>query len=439
MQTVITDFGAESANPAPQTSQIQQAIDAVGPTGGRVIIPPGVFFTGTVWLRSGVELHLAKGAVLKGTNQIEDYPAWDAVEAGVACSRRVGPRRMIGASQCEHVAITGLGQIDGDGGCGGQAKTGGAEAHPQNLQFIHCQDVAVKDVSLRNAGSWMQQYHGCEQVRITGINIWNHGNRTNDGLDIDGCTDVRISDCDIDSHDDALVFKSTGPRPCRNIIVTQCRLRSNCHGLKFGTESVGGFENIMVSQCIITPSRQPDPMEGYPDGRPVITGCALECVDGGTMRNIHIDGLIADGVFAPIFIKLGNRLDRRLKEEDIPQGIIEDVSIRNLRAYAVGPYTSSISGYPGRPVRRVTLEDIELNLEGGGREKDVISPVPENSDQYPEMNMFTKKTQKKLPAYALYARHVEGLKLMNFNARTRKPDARKAIVTEDVDAMKIHE
>ena len=147
----------------------------------------------------------------------------------------------------------------------------------------------------------MQVYKDGSNITIDNINVWNHGNKTNDGLDIDGCQQVRVSNCYIDSHDDALVFKSTGPVPCRHIQVVNCQLRSNCHGVKFGTESVGGFEFISVVNCSVQ-------MSADEKRRPPITGVALECTDGGTMRHIRIDGLMVENVFAPYFIKLGNRL-----------------------------------------------------------------------------------------------------------------------------------
>ncbi|MFP4053901.1 MAG: glycoside hydrolase family 28 protein [Phycisphaerae bacterium] len=435
MNLDIRDHGAV-ADDRPQTEAIQRAIDTAAPTGGRVTVPPGTWLTGTVWLRSGVELHLSRGAVLKGTNNPADYPAWDAIAKGVATSRRVGPRRMVGAVRAEDVAVTGMGVIDGDGGCGGQIKAKeGNEAHPQNLQFIHCSRVTVQGVALRFAGSWMQQYHACRQVRIAGVSVWNHGNRTNDGMDIDGCEDVRISDCDIDSHDDALVFKSTGPSPCRNILVTHCRLRSNCHGIKFGTESVGGFQNIRVHGCVVSPSHEPDPMAGYPQGRPVITGCALECVDGGLMRNIQIDGLIVERVFAPVFVKLGNRLDRRLDEETPPEGVIEDVSITNVLARQAGPIACSVTGYPGNPVRRVHLGNIRIEQRGGTSAEDILRDVPEHSDGYPEVNMFTRKTGKQLPAYGFYLRHVDEITLRDVAVRLAEPDAREPIVAEEVHGL----
>ncbi len=438
MSISIIDFHA-TPDAGPQTEAIQAAIDSLQGQGGRVVIPAGTWYCGTLWLRSGVELHLEAGAVLKGTNRPEDYPYWDSTVEGKAVSRRVGPRAFVRAYDCEHVSVTGLGMIDGDGGCGGQIEGKyGAEGHPQNLQFVHCKGVKVQDIRLRNSGSWMQVYHACEQVWIDGISVWNHpGHHTNDGMDIDGSSEVKISNCDIDSFDDALVFKSTGPSPCRNILVQNCHMRSNCHGIKFGTESVGGFENIRISNCMVSRSANPSPIPGFPEGRPVITGVAMECVDGGFMRNIHVNGLIANDVFTPVFIKYGERLDRRLDEEEAPRGCIEDISILNVHARSVGEHSCSVTGYPGFPVRRIRLGNLSFQLEGGIQdEAKIMSEVPENSTAYPEVNMFTKKTDLVLPAYGFFLRHVEGIRMEEVDLRMDAEDIRPALWQEDVEGLR---
>ncbi len=440
MQADIRDYGAVDGATPHNTKAIQSAIDDVARTGGRIVVPPGTWRSGTLYLRSHTELHLAPGAVLLGTNNPDDYPRDDPVKQGLVVSRRAFDRRMVYGCDVENVAVTGQGTIDGDGGCADMETDRGHEGRPNNLQFVKCRGVTVRDIHLRSAGSWMQQYLACEDLHIHAIRVWNHGNKTNDGLDIDGCTDVRISDCDIDSHDDALVFKSTGPQPCRNIVVTGCRLRSNCHGIKFGTESVGGFENIRVADCIITPSRLPDPLPDHPEGRPVITGCAIECVDGGKMRGISISGLIVERVFAPIFIKLGERHDRRVPGEDFTgAGCIEDIQIINIIARRVGPIACSITGYPDHPVRRVQLANINIEHCGGITADQVLHPVPEKSTGYPEVNMFGRGGGKRnqLPAWGLFARHVEDLTLRDIHMRLLQHDARQPIVTDDVTGLEL--
>lgn len=431
MPTNIVEHGAREGSDFVNTQAIQAAIDHVGATGGRVVVPAGIWRTGTIWLRSGVDLHLMPQAVLMGTNNPADYPPYCPAGKGHAVSRRAFDRRMVFGCDLTDVSITGMGSIDGAGGCADHEFERGPEGRPANLQFVNCRNVTVRDIHLRQAGSWMQQYLACEELFIHNIRVWNHGNPTNDGLDIDGCRDVRISHCDIDSHDDALVFKSTGPKQCRDIVVTGCRLRSHCHGIKFGTESVGGFENIRIADCLISDSRLPMPLEGYPHGRPVITGCALECVDGGTMRMISISGLVIENVFAPIFIKLGNRHHRDIPGENFEGcGILEDIHISNIIARSAGPFTCSITGYPGHPVRRVHINDISIEHRGGVTADEILPVVPENSTAYPEINMFEKASGKHLPAWGFYIRHAEDVRLSGLKLRLLAQDARKAIVTE---------
>lgn len=424
----IREHGALPGPQAVNTEAIQAAIDQLAPTGGRVTIPPGLWRTGTLHLKSGIELHLQPGAVLQGTSRLADYPEWfpeDPVQ-----TRRPFTRRLILADSCEDVAITGQGTIDGNHGCLEELSQG--ECQPLNLHFLCCRRVTVRDVRLIHSGTWMQQYFHCEEVLIDGVSVWNHNNRTNDGLDLDGSSEVRIVGCDIDSRDDALVFKNTGPYPCRNIVVTGCRLRSNCHGIKFGTESIAGFENIRIADCVLTPSRHPEPMPSHPEGRPLITGCALECTDGGTMRGISIEGLIVEKVFAPIFIRLGDRWDRRLPDDTPDHGRMEDIAIRNVIARQAGPISCSISGYPGHPIRRVSLSDISIEQVGGVQSESILREVPENSGAYPEVNMYGNKKGMHLPTYGFFIRHVDGLTMRDVDIRLASPDARKPLLMEDV-------
>ena len=440
----IEAFGAVSGNENLNTKAIQAAIDALGGEGGRVTVPPGVWRTGTVRLRSGCELHLCRGAVLLGTNNPDDYPAECPVEKGVVRSRRAFDRRMVYACEAEDVSVTGAGVIDGAGGCGDHVFPRGSEGRPANIQFVACRRATVRDVSLHRAGSWMQQYLACEELFLHNLRVWNHGNKTNDGLDIDGCADVLVSDCDIDSHDDALVFKSTGPAACRNIAVNNCRLRSNCHGIKFGTESVGGFENIRVANCIVSASRVAAPMEGFAEGRPVITGCALECTDGGIMRGISLTGLTIERAFVPVFIKLGNRHDRRVDEDGFNgAGVLEDIRIDDIFLRSCGPFAASVTGYPGHPVRRVRISGLRA-VHGGGVAADaVLEEVPENSDAYPEINMFQKRdgkgTGKHLPAWGFYIRHAVDISLSEVDFRLRAPDARHPVVAEDAVGLMLRD
>jgi polygalacturonase len=432
--TKIRQFAARGDGETPVTSIIQEAIDTC-PVGGTVCIPPGRWLTGTLVLRSNITLHLDAGAVLLGSPEIADYP--ESFPSGVTTMRPFG-RRLILAQNCRNVAITGQGCIDGQGGCWGQVE-GGAENHPVNLQFIKCTGITVRDVHLRQSGSWMQQYLQCRDVHISGIRVYNHGNKTNDGLDIDGCTDVRISDCDIDSHDDALVFKSTGPLPCRDILVTNCRLRSHCYGIKFGSESIGGFERISISNCIVTASGAPSTHPRFPDILPVVTGLAICTVDGGPLRDISISQLVVDTCFSPLLIRLGAR-HRTVRPDDPPPdpGTLEDILIRDLRVRNCGPFGGIVAGYPGHPVRNIRIDGMDLRHTGGVMKDQIQEVIADRDQAYPDIKLFGSTLDgKHVPAYGLYIRHAENLVLSNYRFATESADAREAVVCEHTFGCKL--
>lgn len=429
-QRSIMEEGA-SPERVRNTVYIQSAVDRVHKAGGgRVVVPPGNFRTGTIWLKSGVTLFLEGGAVLRAGTELEDFPERFPEDL---ISRRPFTRRVVGAFDAEDVGMQGMGTLEGSHGLRDHLPMG--EVQPLGLQFARCRDVRVSGVTLRNAGSWMQQYLQCERVDIQKLQVWNHGNKTNDGLDLDGCRGVRVRDCVIDSHDDALVFKSTGPKKCEDILVEDCELRSNCHALKFGTESVGGFSGITVRRCHVGRSQNVLQLPMVNGPRPPITGCALECVDGGSMERIALEDLTVEDCLTPIFIKLGNRHERKIPGESfVGAGSISDVRIERMRVETSGPITSSITGYPGEFVENIVLRDISFKTRGGAKEENVMRRVPENSDGYPEVNMFSKAPEEtdrtELPAWGLYLRHVKNLRMENVRGELLTHDPRPFLFQE---------
>jgi hypothetical protein len=237
-----------------------------------------------------------------------------------------------------------------------------------------------------------------------------------------------------------LVFKSTGPARCENITVRNCDLKSHCHGLKFGTETTGGFRNIDIANISISAS---DSVH-YKAGKlwRVITGLALELVDGGTMENIRIHNLRADSVYAPIFVKLGNRA--RKHTEDAPEpapGQMRNIHLSNFRITDAGPFSSSVTGFPGHPIRNVTLENIDIEYNEAPGADELFTEVPENEKRYPEITMFTKglESRKYLPTHGLFARHVDGLVIRNFNVKPVQDDPRPKFEFIEVSRLEIDE
>ncbi|RKD90311.1 glycoside hydrolase family 28 protein [Mangrovibacterium diazotrophicum] len=420
----ILDFGAKADTAFLSTQAIQQAIDQCSEAGGgTVVIPAGHFKTGSIFLKSNVNFYLESGAVLFGSRDLKDYTK---IKPGyISLRTQEATIQLIYAEDATNVSITGYGTIDGQGRSFKKlTKNDEGITRPHLLRFITCRNVLVENISLRNSGCWMQHYLACDEVQIRGVKVFNRNNYNNDGLDLDGCHDVTVSDFISDSDDDGVTLKSTSPRACENIAITNCVISSRCNAIKMGTESNGGFRNITISNCVVKPSPIKEPtFYGAPTGSSAIS---LEIVDGGKMEGISINNIQVEGTEAPIFIRLGNRARSHKSGVTIDHvGEISDVSISHVRVKTEGNTACSITGQPGFPVRNVRLNDIIVESAGGGTLADFQCPVEYKPKDYPEATMFGV-----LPAYGFYLRHAENIRFDNCAFVTKQIDARPAVFIE---------
>jgi hypothetical protein len=425
--TNVSEYGASPDANGIQTLSFQAAINATFESGGgTILVPAGRYHIGTLSLRSNVTLHLESGAVLVGSADLTDYP----LDFG-GFTDAVGQRRgrcLICAVDARRVAISGRGVIDGNGG----AFARDLDDRPFLLRFIRCSDVSVTDVSLRDAAAWVSHFMECERVALRGVTIRSRVNANNDGIDIDACRNVRISDCDIDTGDDAVCIKSTTGGPCRNVTVSQCLLKSDWAALKLGTESAGDFQNIIFSHCVIYDT----------------TGGGLKVIttDGGRLENLLVTDLVMHRVSGPIFMQLGSRLRAyHGKPAAEKVGAMRNVTLRNIQAdvWEEGePLWGQsrragicITGLPDVPIEGLTLEDIRIHFPGGGTAREAARlEVPELPDHYPEFTIYAP-----LPAYGFYVRHARGATLRNIQLQTLLPDARPALVCDDIDDIAIND
>jgi hypothetical protein len=405
----VRGFGAKADGQTLCTQAIQAAVDkcAAG-GGGTVYLPPGSFLSGTIYLKTGVTLHLDTGCTLLGSTSLQDYPP--TVPAFRSYTDNYTDKSLIYGEKLERIAVTGRGVLDGQGA----AFKGPYKVRPYMIRFIECRDVAVDGVTIRNSPMWVQHYLACDDVRISGIMVKSHVNANNDGIDIDSCRRVTITGCNIDSGDDAVVLKSCSARPCQDVVVSGCVLRSTCNALKMGTESNGGFRNVVLTGCAIYDTR--------------LAGVALEIVDGGVMDRIIVSDLTMTGVGAPIFLRLGNRA-RPFQEGMAAPGLgsMKNITIANIEATGANPTGCAIAGLPEARIENLTLSNIRLSFAGGGTAEQATRTIPEVPEKYPEYGMFGR-----LPAYGLYCRHVDGLKLANVQLQVAGADQRHALVLEDV-------
>ena len=432
----IMQYGAVNDTAVLSTEGINRAVTACsGAGGGRVVIPAGHFKSGTIFLKDNVELYFEPGAVLYGSTAHEDYPRQPQA-AFRSQKDKHGWFALIYAVGASNISITGKGIIDGQGAkqLSQPVQPGfideDRDGRPRNILFISCHAITVKDVTMRNSGMWNQHYLDCEDVLVDRIQVYNHSNRNNDAIDIDGCRRVIVSNSLFDSDDDGITLKSTGIAPCEEIAITNCVVSSYSSAIKFGTESTGGFRNISISNCIVRPTRSTMPSIFV---RPKFgaAGIVLDNVDGGIMTGVNIDNIVIEGTDCPIFVRLGNRARKHIEEAPTPPvGQMSHIRLSNITAYNTGNQSCSITGVPGGSIGNIELHHISIYNFGGIKPGEYLAglkDIKEADREYPSPNMWGN-----LPSYGFFIRHVQQVSLSDIALYALTKDDRVPIIADDV-------
>lgn len=427
----VRTHGAVGDGKALDTRAINAAIDVCHAAGGGMVyLSPGVYLSGAVVLKSNVTLHLEAGATLLGSDNIDDY-----IGAHVPENARF--KHLIVARDAENIGVVGPGKVDGQGPAywhpNGKTELPadqqwrdvaahywkGDKARPSPLlEFFRCNNVRVEDVFITNAPAWTLRPNQCDYVFIRGVIIKNPNIGPNtDGIDIVCSRNVFISDCVIETDDDAICLKSEPARsdgvpPVKNVVVTNCVLTTCCNAFKIGTGTHGGFENIVFTDSIIVNNNVELKARA-------IAGIALEMVDGGCVEGVTISNIRMQRVRTPIFIRRGNRTGNKA-------GSLRGIMISNIQATGAA-VTSCIAGIPGFDVEDVTLSNIRIHTEEGGAADWVAREIPEVPNNYPEARMFGR-----LPSHGLYCRHVRGLRMNSVEFTATPAEARPVIICDDV-------
>jgi polygalacturonase len=472
----VRQFGARGDGTTIDSDAINKAIEAAAAAGGGTVhFPAGTYASFSIRLKSNVVLSLGAGATLLAADPASGKGRYDAPEPSEHdlyqdFGHSHWQNSLIWGIGIENVAIVGPGRIDGKGlthrgpGARWKQKTGdrplsmaapsAAPSAPEDpeaaarssmdglgnkaIALKLSRNVLLRDFSLVNGGHFAVLATGVDNLTIDNLKI----DTDRDGLDVDACRNVRISNASINSpNDDALVLKSSYAlgytRATENVTITNCQVtgydlgtflggtygrtqtqapdRDGVTGrIKLGTESCGGFKNITVSNCVFDRSR----------------GLALETVDGGDIEDVAISNItMRDVTTAPLFLRIGHR--GRGPGEPKP-GRLRRVSISNVVAYDVEPrYASIIAGLPGHPVEDVHLTSVRIVYRGGGTAEDAGRVPPENETAYPEPSMFGI-----LPAYGLFVRHAKNVVLRDVEVSFLGDERRPAVVLQDVDGIR---
>jgi polygalacturonase len=483
----VRSFGATGSGTKLDTPAVNAAIEAAAAAGGgTVFFPAGTYLCFSIRLKSNVELYLAQGSTIlaaespkpgETTGQLggtydpaEPNTAWDAYQD---YGHNHWHNSLFWGENLHDLAITGPGLIYGKGlsfgagpgrppgyvprpGFGPESGTAQRPATPppgprpgrgnypqyqaeqagvgnKAIALKNCRNVLLKDFSILKGGHFGLLLTGVDNLTIDGLTI----DTDRDGMDIDCCKNVHVSNCTVNSPwDDGICPKSSYAlgynRATENVTITNCLVTgyyelgtvidgtfkvfpADARGvgrtgrIKCGTESNGGFKNITISNCVL---------EGC-------NGMALESEDGALCEDIAISNITCRNLInGPLFFRLGARL--RGPADSTKVGTLRRIMVTNIASSnSAARLPNILSGIPGYPIEDVKIANIYMQHQGGVTE--VPPNPPEYENKYPDPGMFGN-----IPAQGFYLRHIRNLEMSHVEVAPIAADARPSIYTDDV-------
>jgi polygalacturonase len=455
----VRKYGAAGDGKTLDTGAVNRAIDAAAAAGGGVVVfPAGSYLCFSIRLKSYVHLHLLQGSAIVAADSphkgettgynggvydaAEPKPEWEAYQD---YGHNYWHNSLLWGENIHDLSITGPGLIWGKGLSHGYVRPGETIApfyaeQPgvgnKAIALKNCHNVLFRDFSLLKGGHFALLLTGVDNLTIDNLRI----DTDRDGMDLDCCQNVRVSNCTVNSPwDDGICPKSSYAlgyaRPTRNMTISNCFV-TGCYELgsvldgtfkkfpadppfrvgrtgriKCGTESNGGFINITISNCVF------EGCQGY----------ALESVDGALLEDITITNTtMRDLVSGPLFMRLGARL--RGPKETTKVGTLKRIMVSNLACFGAPQRISSIlSGIPDAAIEDVKLSDIYIETVGGATADAAQIQPPELESKYPEPSMFGP-----MPASGFFLRHVRNVEMSHVEIANATPDARPAFYLTDV-------
>ena len=442
----VLNFGAKGDGATIDSIAVNKAIDAAAKSGGGTVeFPPGVYACYSIHLQSNVALHLHQGAIIlaaptpyegttSGYDDAEPQGAWEPYQD---YGHNHWHNSLLWGEGLHDIAIFGPGLIYGKGLSRGwdrekelpdsNAKGVGNKA----IALKNCRNVILSDFSILQGGWFGILATGVDNMTIDNVKI----DTNRDGIDIDCCRNVRVSNCTVNSPwDDGICPKSSyalgHARATENVTISNCYLtgayelgtvldgtwklrdvngRWGTGRIKCGTESNGGFKNITIANCVFEKCH----------------GFALETVDGAILEDITITNITMRDVIAPFFLRLGARL-RGPKPETVP-GRLKRVLISNVTSSGAAQLPSIIAGIADHPAEDIKISNVYLEQSGAGTVEMAALRPDDQANAYPEPTMFGM-----LPATGCYMRHVKNVEMSNVEIATVQADARPAFYLEDV-------
>ena len=401
MQFQVEHDPTVAAGPAT-AARLQAAVDrAHSAGGGTVRIGPGVYVTTTLFLRSGVELHLERGARIVAFDGLDAYPPAPAASNNKDQSQF----HLVAAFDCEDVAITGDGVIDGQDerfwepvarpedrlyGIFRFTPRPGPRSRPSPLfQIARCRGVKLAGFTAVRAPGWTVHVYDCDDVSVHGLTVRGHpyGPHT-DGIGINGSRNVRVAHCDVDTGDDAIIVKATEPGlVCSDVTVTNCTVASNCAGLGLGADVEGVIRDVVFANCVVRKALRMIQVEMWFAGR--VERAVFSGIVGRTFPDEGVENE------RPIYVDI-----QEFKRAGGALGQVRDLVFRDIVCASRGRIM--LTAQDGSHIEGVTLDT-------------VVVTVPEVEDP------------------AVTVPRATSMQLSNFSPRTRA--ARAAVVADNVDRL----
>jgi polygalacturonase len=455
----IRTYGAVGDGKTVDTPAINKAIEAAAAAGGgTVLFPAGTWLCFSIHLKSHVALYLGQGSTILAADSplpdattgynggtydaAEPDTAWDAYQD---YGHNHWHNSLLWGEDIHDISITGPGLIYGKGLSFGATRTARgnypiykaeqAGVGNKAIALKNCRNVIFRDFSILKGGHFGLLLTGVDNLSIDNLKI----DTDRDGIDIDCCKNVHVSNCTVNSPwDDGICPKSSYAlgysRATENVTITNCYVTGNYElgtvldgtfkkfapdapvyrtgRIKCGTESNGGFKNITISNCVFEECN----------------GLALESEDGALCEDIAISNITMRGITtSPIFLRLGSRL--RGPKESTKVGTMQRILINNLVSYnAASKLCSILSGIPGYAIKDIKLSNIYQQHVGGATQDSLAIRPPEFESKYPDPGMFGP-----MPAQGFYLRHIRNLEMSHVEVQCMEPDPRPSFFLDDVN------
>lgn len=359
---------------------IQRAVDKCHENGGGiVIIPPGEWISGPVHLKSNINLKVEKNAVIRFSERFSDYlPVVFTRWEGMECYN-YSP--LIYAKDCTNIAVTGEGELIGNGeawwgwkklqqeaadllchaeSCGIPVKdrifgTTAQALRPSFIQPVNCENVLLEGFSIRNGPQWTLHPVYCENVVMRNINISTNGPNT-DGINPDSCKNVLIEGCNLDTGDDCIAINSgmnedgwRVNKPCENIVIRNCVMSGGHGGLVIGSGMSGGVRNVYAHNCKIKGTNQGIRLKSMRGRGGYVSNVWFE--------NIHIDDVYQEAIQVNMYYGYSTVIPDSQKPS-----YFSNINIRNVSGK--GAKTAvEICGLPERKLKSISLKNIHLTAD----------------------------------------------------------------------------